>query len=100
MTIPKKLYDTMKFLIGFIPYVVAILSGACSRLDVGDSTANDIIFWVSAAASLCDAFIKVAGKLHWKMIAENGDVTEIPTEETTNTGEVIADAAETESQEG
>ncbi len=95
MTMPKKLYDVMKFLIGFIPYVVTILSGACMTFSVGDGVTNKIIFCLGAVASICDAAIKVAGKLHWKTIAENGETEEIPVEDDT-AEEITGDTSESQ----
>lgn len=77
MTIPKKVYDMMKFIIGFMPYVVTIISGACMTFNVGDGATDKIVFCVSAVAALCDAVIKVASKLHWKAIAQNGSAEDI-----------------------
>lgn len=99
MTIPKKIYDIMKFLIGFIPYVVTILSGACMTFGVGDSVTNKIIFCVGAVASICDAAIKVASKLHWKAIATDGKTEEITADDTESTEEITGDTATSQEEQ-
>ena len=77
MTLPKKLYDVLKFLITFIPYIVTIVSGLLLTFGVAESITNKIIFAISSVASIADAVIKTCAKNHWKTVAEDGTTEDI-----------------------
>ena len=98
MTLPKKLYESLKFIIKLCPWVMTFISGLFIKLGITDETTSLITFLVSAAGALATLIVEYCKANHYKVKADDGTTEEI-TFDTQTATESITSAAETATAE-
>lgn len=78
MIIKKEIYEILKVIGNCVPAIVTFLSAALAVLGVGDGIVLAIVTIVSAIGTLLIAVLNIFGKNHWKIVAEDGEIADIP----------------------
>ena len=94
MTLPSKVYDIMKFIVKFVPLLVAFIGTTFKVLGIGEATINIILVILGAVATMVQGLLEICRGNYFKeriKIKVNGG-EEIPVDEyDTEEGEMPAD---------
>jgi len=95
MTLPQKLYDTLKFIVKFVPLLVAFLGTVLKVLNVGEDTINIILVILGAVGTLVQGLLEICRANHYKIALLDNVVIPVdqydPNDEMTVTGTNITE---------
>ena len=72
MTLPSKIYDILKFLVKFIPLLVAFLGTVLKVLGTGETTVNIILVILGAVGTLVQGLLEICRANHYKVAISDG----------------------------
>ena len=72
MTLPSKVYDIMKFIVKFVPLLVAFIGTVFKVIGIGEETINIILVILGAVGTLVQGLLEICRANHYKIIARDG----------------------------
>ena len=74
MTLPKKVYDALKFIVQLIPLIVTFVGATFIVCGINEDTTNIILVVLGAVGTMLTGVIQICRSNHWKLIAEDGSI--------------------------
>lgn len=74
MVLPSKVYDVMKFIVKFVPLLVAFIGTVFKVLGIGEDTINIILVILGAVGTMVQGLLEICRANHYKVKAQEGIV--------------------------
>lgn len=72
MTLPKKVYEGLKFVVQLVPVLVAFVGSTFLVLGINESTVNIVLVMLGAVGAALTGVVQICRANHWKIINEDG----------------------------
>lgn len=72
MTLPKKVYEGLKFVVQLVPVLVTFIGATFIACGVNETAVNIILIILGAIGTAMTGVVQICRSNHWKIIAEDG----------------------------
>lgn len=72
MTLPKKVYEVMKFIVQLIPVIVTFVGATFIAFGISETTVNIVLVVLGAVGTALTGVVQICRANHWKIINEDG----------------------------
>ena len=74
MTLPKKVYEGLKFAVQLIPVIITFIGGTFIVCGISETTVNIILVVLGAVGTALTGLVQICRANHWKIVAEDGTI--------------------------